>query len=75
MSAWTDIMDLESKEAAPRTYTVNGAITLPDGSVTNFAVDGETYSQWGQPTAKLGQTVGIMEAIEVAVARQNELDA
>jgi hypothetical protein len=48
---------------------VEGTITLTDGSASSFSVDTEYgWQQWGAGTERLGQTVGILDAIESALA-------
>lgn len=55
--------------ATPRVIEVKGLITTEDGQVREFSLDGEGWFQWGNVTERLGDTVGVVQAMSDAVFR------
>lgn len=43
---------------------VKGTVVLTDGTEVQFSLDGESYSQWGAETSKLGETVDAVSAMQ-----------
>ena len=47
--------------------TIDGTITLEDGSTSSFSLSADGWQQWGASTERLGRTVDVLEALELAL--------
>lgn len=61
-------IDPEPEAVAP--WSVEGTITLPDGTVSRFLITEDATMQWGANNERLGRTVDLVEKIADAAWAQ-----
>lgn len=50
---------------------ITGTITLDDGSVSEFTLDGDGYQQWGASRERLAETVDALSTIVYAFSESD----